>query len=142
MLKQHDYFRSAHPQRGSHGDAHFKEYLLCPEALQQMALEQGARIHRQYSTEFETAFSVSWPRVQWSRGSWRSETSAAHEVLSALRRPDGRVHFAGDYMTNMSSWMQGTFESGREGRAGDPHTRTRSKLITTSLTTRIDSRWS
>ena len=29
-------------------------------------------------------------------------------------QPDGRVHFAGDYMTNMSSWMQGAFESARE----------------------------
>jgi len=81
---------------------------------QQLALEQGARIHPQYTTEFETAFSVSWPRVPWNRGSWRSETAAAHEALAALRRPDGRVHFAGDYMTDMSSWMQGAFESARD----------------------------
>lgn len=85
-----------------------------PAERRQMALEQGARIHPQYTTEFETAFSVSWPRVPWSRGSWRSETAAANEALAALRRPDGRVHFAGDYMTNMSSWMQGAFESARE----------------------------
>ena len=39
---------------------------------------------------------------------------AAHEALVALRQPDGRVHFAGDYMTDMSSWMQGAFESARE----------------------------
>jgi monoamine oxidase len=71
-------------------------------------------IHSQYTTEFETAFSVSWPRVPWSRGSWRSETAAAHQALAVLRQPDGRVHFAGDYMTNMSSWMQGAFESARE----------------------------
>ena len=32
----------------------------------------------------------------------------------SLRRPDGRVHFAGDYMTDMSSWMQGAFDSARE----------------------------
>ena len=32
----------------------------------------------------------------------------------ALRQPDGRVYFAGDYMTDMSSWMQGAFESARE----------------------------
>jgi monoamine oxidase len=31
-----------------------------------------------------------------------------------LRQPDGRVHFAGDDMTNMSSWMQGVFESARD----------------------------
>jgi len=85
-----------------------------PEERQRVALEQGARIHPQYTTEFEKAFSVSWPRVRWSRGSWRAETTAAHEALSGLRRPDGRVYFAGDYMTNMSSWMQGAFESGRE----------------------------
>jgi monoamine oxidase len=85
-----------------------------PAERQRLALEQGARIHPQYPAEFETAFSVSWPRVPWSRGSWRSETAAAHEALAALRRPDGRVHFAGDYMTNMSSWMQGAFDSARE----------------------------
>ena len=38
---------------------------------------------RNTPTEFETAFSVSWPRVPWNRGSWRSETAAAHEALAA-----------------------------------------------------------
>ena len=85
-----------------------------PDERQRLALEQGARIHPQYTTEFETAFSVSWPRVAWNRGSWRSESRAALEALAALRQPDGRVHFAGDYMTDMSSWMQGAFESARE----------------------------
>ena len=85
-----------------------------PAERQRLALEQGARIHPQYATEFEAAFSVSWPRVPWSRGSWRSETAAAEKALAALRRPDGRVHFAGDYMTTMSSWMQGAFESARD----------------------------
>jgi monoamine oxidase len=85
-----------------------------PAERQLLALEQGARIHPQYSAEFETGFSVSWPNVRWSRGSWRSETAAAHRAVAVLQQPDGRVHFAGDYMTNMSSWMQGAFESARE----------------------------
>jgi monoamine oxidase len=34
-----------------------------------------------------------------------------------LRKPDGRVHFAGDYMSEMSSFMQGAFESARETAA-------------------------
>jgi monoamine oxidase len=85
-----------------------------PADRQRLALEQGARIHPQYAAEFETAFSVNWPLVPFSRGSWRSESGAAHEALRALRQPDGRVHFAGDYMTDMSSWMQGAFESARE----------------------------
>jgi monoamine oxidase len=85
-----------------------------PAERHRLALEQGGRVHPQYATEFETAFSVSWLHVPWSRGSWRSESGAAHEALQALRQPDGRVHFAGDYMTDMSSWMQGAFESARE----------------------------
>jgi monoamine oxidase len=85
-----------------------------PAEIQRLALEHGARIHPQYAQEFETAFSVSWARVPWSRGSWRSESASAHQALAVLRQPDGRVHFAGDYMTDMSSWMQGAFESARE----------------------------
>ena len=85
-----------------------------PAEIQRLALEHGARVHPQYSTEFETAFSVTWARVPWSRGSWRSESEAAHQALRLLREPDGRVYFAGDYMTDMSSWMQGAFESARE----------------------------
>ena len=84
-----------------------------PAERQRLALEQGTRIHSQYATEFETAFSVSWPRVPWNRGSWRSETSAALEALAPLQQPDGRVYFAGDYMTDMSSFMNGAFESAR-----------------------------
>jgi monoamine oxidase len=85
-----------------------------PADIQRLALEHGARVHPQYPAAFETAFSVTWPRVPWNRGSWRSESAAAEEALHPLRQPDGRVHFAGDYMTNMSSWMQGAFESARE----------------------------
>jgi hypothetical protein len=85
-----------------------------PAEIQRLALDHGARVHPQYATEFEKAFSVTWARVPWSRGSWRSESSAAHQGLALLREPDGRVYFAGDYMTDMSSWMQGAFESARE----------------------------
>ena len=85
-----------------------------PAERQRLALEQGARIHPPYTTEFETAFSVSWPRVPWNRGSWRSEFPAAQKALAPLQQPDGRVHFAGDYMSGLSSFMQGAFESARE----------------------------
>jgi monoamine oxidase len=88
-----------------------------PAERQRLALEQGARIHPQYPTEFETGFSVSWPRVPWSRGSWRAESAEAHQALAALRQPDRRVYFAGDFMTDMSSWMQGAFESARDAAA-------------------------
>src|SRR4029453_1079681 len=67
-----------------------------PSEIQRLALEHGARVHPQYATEFENAFSVTWARVPWSRGSWRSESPDADRALAPLREPDGRVYFAGD----------------------------------------------
>ena len=81
-----------------------------PAERQAIALEQGGRIHPQYATEFETAFSVSWHRVVWSRGSW---SSASAETRKQLSEPTGRVYLAGDHM-NLNAWMQGAFESGRQ----------------------------
>jgi monoamine oxidase len=98
-----------------------------PAERQRLALEQGGRIHPQYATEFETGFSVSWPRVPWNRGSWRAETGAALAALKPLQQPDGRVYFAGDYMTNLSSFMQGAFESARQ-TAMAIHARASSKV--------------
>ena len=89
-----------------------------PAEIQRLALEHGARVHPEYPAEFENAFSVTWARVPWNRGSWRSESSSALEALAPLRKPDGRIYFAGDYMTDMSSWMQGAFESAREVATG------------------------
>jgi monoamine oxidase len=76
-----------------------------------LALEQGGRIHPQYSAEFETAFSVAWHRVTWNRGSWSA--GGSNEARAVLRQPDGRVYLCGDHL-NMNAWMQGAFESGRE----------------------------
>ena len=85
-----------------------------PAERQAMALEQGARIHPQYRTEFETAFSVAWHRVTWIRGSWVSFSADVRRELPVLRRPEGRVYLAGDHVSNLNAWMQGAFESGRQ----------------------------
>jgi monoamine oxidase len=74
-----------------------------------LALEQGARIHPQYSEEFENGFSVAWHKVAWSRGSWSSTPA---ETKKLLNQPDRRIYLAGDHL-NLNAWMQGAFESGR-----------------------------
>lgn len=85
-----------------------------PAERQAIALEQGARIHPQYRSEFETAFSVAWHRVTWIRGSWVSFSADVRRELPVLRRPDGRVYLAGDHVSGMNAWMQGAFESARD----------------------------
>lgn len=83
---------------------------MSPGARLSLALEQGGRIHPQYSTEFESGFSVAWHRVRWSRGSW---SVTPPEVKKRLNEPDRRVYLAGDHL-NMNAWMQGAFESARQ----------------------------
>jgi monoamine oxidase len=75
-----------------------------------IALEQGGRIHPQYATEFENAFSVAWHRVTWNKGSWSSTPAATRRLLN---QPDRRVYLAGDHL-NLNAWMQGAFESARQ----------------------------
>lgn len=81
-----------------------------PAERQALALEQGAKIHPQYPSEFETAFSVAWHKVKFSKGSWSSTSANARRVLT---QPERRVYFAGDHL-NLNAWMQGAFESARE----------------------------
>ena len=81
-----------------------------PDQRLAIALEQGSKIHPQYKTEFDTAFSVAWHRVKWSYGSWSNLAAANRRILN---EPEGRLFLAGDHM-NMNAWMQGAFESARQ----------------------------
>jgi monoamine oxidase len=85
-----------------------------PAERQALALEQGGRIHPQYRSEFETAFSVAWHRMTWSRGSWASMSPGARDALTTLRKPEGRVYLAGDHVSTLNAWMQGSFDSARQ----------------------------
>jgi monoamine oxidase len=81
-----------------------------PEERIAIALEQGSKIHPQYKSEFDNAFSVAWHRVKWTYGSWSNLAAANRRILN---EPEGRLYLAGDHM-NMNAWMQGAFESGRQ----------------------------
>jgi monoamine oxidase len=80
----------------------------------QRALDQGAIIHPQYKSTYETSFSIAWQKVAHSKGGWAQFTDAQrkHEYLTLLR-PDGQLYLAGDYATNMSGWMAGAIASAR-----------------------------
>ena len=74
-----------------------------------IALEQGGKIHPQYPTEFENAFSVAWHKVKWNKGSWSATPTA---TKAKLKEPQGRTYLAGDHL-DLNAWMQGAFESAR-----------------------------
>jgi monoamine oxidase len=81
---------------------------------EQLALQKGSMIHPQYTKEFETSFSVSWHKTQYSLGGWALYSKEERQTYyKALLQPDKQVYFAGEHMTYLNAWMAGAFESAR-----------------------------
>ena len=58
---------------------------------------------------FEGGASKAWVDDEWARGAWAFV--GFRELLMATK-PEGRIHFAGEHLSTMASWMQGALESG------------------------------
>ena len=73
------------------------------------ALSSGERIHRGYRNELEvnTGVSRAWSEVPFQKGSWPS----APVPIEALKVPDGVVYFAGDHISALSGWQEGSAQS-------------------------------
>ncbi|MBG0832256.1 flavin monoamine oxidase family protein [Planomonospora sp. ID67723] len=78
------------------------------------ALTQGKKIHgEKYRAELRSSVSVAWHRRPYVEGGWVRWPS--HDGgFALLRRPAGRVYFAGDWLTRLVAWQAGAMESARE----------------------------
>jgi monoamine oxidase len=99
------------------GDVADQWAALSPRQREVRALEQGARIHGDvYRDEFERSFSNFWQKtryseagwVAWPDGTWDPDTP-----YSRLLEPAGRTWFAGDHLSQVTSWQHGALESAR-----------------------------
>ncbi|RYZ43912.1 MAG: flavin monoamine oxidase family protein [Sphingobacteriales bacterium] len=82
---------------------------------EKLALEKGRKIHPQYDQDFETSFSVSWEKTEYSLGGWSLyNTETRQSSYKVLGKPDGNTYFAGEHVTYLNSWMAGAFESARK----------------------------
>jgi monoamine oxidase len=61
-----------------------------------------------------TAHAVhSWQDDPWARRAWASPSASELGLYGeAVRRPEGRVHFAGEHASDARGWMQGALSSG------------------------------
>ena len=57
---------------------------------------------------FETGTSKCWNEDEWARGAW---AFAGLGSLLLFNTPEGRVHFAGEHLSLLPSWMQGALSS-------------------------------
>ena len=78
------------------------------------ALENGEKLHPgQFREHFDNqSFSVHWQLVPYSLGGWESWSAAARrEHFPVLLEPQGRVYFAGAYLSYLGGWQAGAVES-------------------------------
>jgi monoamine oxidase len=60
----------------------------------------------------------SWQDEPWSGSAWASPSAAGLSRFGeAIRRPEGRVHFAGEHASDHRGWMQGALASGLRAAA-------------------------
>ena len=93
-------------------DAEFYDALSHRDRLRR-ALAQGGKVHgRKYAADLVSSVSVAWRRQPHIEGAWVRWPSQSGQSL--LRRPAGRVYFAGDWLTHLIAWQAGAFESARK----------------------------
>jgi monoamine oxidase len=80
----------------------------------EQAIERSERIHPgQFSKHYDgKAFSIAWHRAKYNEGGWAQWSPRDRQKhLPVLRAPQGRVYFAGDYISGLAGWQVGAIES-------------------------------
>jgi monoamine oxidase len=76
-------------------------------------LEPMERLHTGVTEHFEVSASYSWIDDPWARGASADfHPDQLSRYYRILRAPEGRIHFAGEYTSQWSGWMNGGLESG------------------------------
>ena len=85
-----------------------------PGQRAERGLANGEKLHPgQFRRHYDgNAFSVDWKRVPYSLGGWESWTDdARRDHFPVLLEPQGRVYFAGAYLSYLTGWQAGAVES-------------------------------
>jgi monoamine oxidase len=83
-----------------------------PAERVQRAVEQGAKIHKQYPAEFSNGVGVAWSRMPWTLGCcsmWSEETRKTH--YKTLTTMEGRIVLAGEHASYVGCWQEGALLS-------------------------------
>lgn len=91
------------------GPARIPQHHVTPDYCREL----GVKIHgATYRDDLEASFSVSWSRERFSEGGWVLWNARGRDYRRLLE-PAGRIHFAGDHLSHVTSWQHGALESAR-----------------------------
>jgi len=103
---------------GANSDA----FLRRPRATRaQEVVDQFRKDMPDLFDEVVTVQEFAWPEQPWIRGSFGGPPVGGAWMIAEWTKPEGRIHFAGDFTTMKSGWVEGAIESGlRAARQIDP----------------------
>jgi monoamine oxidase len=110
----HDFFSTKGVLIGYYnfGDTAEKVGALDAAGREELALEQGSKIHPQYREAFENSFSIAWHKTRYEQGGWADYNDEKRDkYYPTLTEPDGPVYLAGDQISNHPGWMNAAFKS-------------------------------
>jgi len=108
-----------HTQKGvlqsyyNFGNSAISVSILSYEERAELALKHGSKIHPPFRDEYDgKAFSVSWHLMPYAKGGWAGWSNYGRQnYYPRLMEPDGRIYFAGDFLSYLGGWMEGAIEA-------------------------------
>ena len=81
----------------------------------EMVLAQGSKVHPSYRDDVVAGSSIAWHKVPFQHGGWaewEGETRAT--AYPAVVAGDGPFHFAGEHMSYLTGWQEGSVLSAHD----------------------------
>ncbi|MEM9905158.1 MAG: FAD-dependent oxidoreductase [Cyanobacteria bacterium P01_D01_bin.44] len=78
------------------------------------AIEDGTAIHPDYASEVSpaTGISIAWGNIPYSQGGWAEwEDEQREAVYKVLTQPDGPIFLAGEHLSYLTGWQEGSVRS-------------------------------
>ncbi len=73
------------------------------------AVADGERLHPGYGREVAMPVSVAWSRMPFARGAWGEwEEDQRRTLYPLLCAPEGPYHFAGEHLSWLPGWQEGS----------------------------------
>ncbi|HYP49440.1 MAG TPA: FAD-dependent oxidoreductase [Pyrinomonadaceae bacterium] len=91
------------------GDYSLDLMKLGEKERMETTIQSLAKLFPEIRANFEKGFAKCWSEDPWVFGAWGHPKS---EELEIIKRPEGRIHFAGEHASDLASWMQGALQSG------------------------------
>lgn len=84
-----------------------------PEARERYLVDELDRAYPGLKGNYEGMFMHVWHKDPWTKGAFALPSPGQMTgICLGAERPEGRIHFAGEHLSNFSGWMQGAIESG------------------------------